>query len=70
MFPILLRMSGMNWFFLDFSFSNSSISSGGYSVVVKTVYNILMRKTAAPIAKAIFTDMGTTPCGAASLTPN
>src|SRR5690606_17020859 len=50
--------------------SKASISSGGYSVVLNTVYRILNKKTNAPIANAIFTDMGTTPMGAASLTPS
>src|SRR5690554_7160368 len=69
-FPILFRISLKNLFFLARSFSKASISSGGYSVVLNTVYRILNKKTNAPMAKAILTDMGTTPEGAASLTPN
>src|SRR5690606_41780954 len=60
-FPILFRISLKNLFFLARSFSKASISSGGYSVVLNTVYRILNKNTNAPMVKAILTDMGTTP---------
>ena len=60
----------MNLFFSDCSFSNASISSGGYSDVVIIVYNTLTKNTKAPMAKATLTDGGTTPDGAELLKPN
>ena len=44
-------------------------SSGGYSEVVKIVYNILVKKTKAPTPNATLTDIGTTPGAATELTP-
>src|SRR5690606_30155159 len=69
-FPILFPISARKLFFLARSFSKASMSSGGYSEVLNTVYRILNIKTNAPMAKAILTDIGTTPEGAASLTPS
>ena len=56
----------------EFSFFialKASISFGGFSFVVKTVYKILIKKTKAPIPNAIFTDSGNIPGAASSENP-
>ena len=68
--PIFSRISVMNLFFFAFSFLKASIFSGGYSEVVKIVYNTLAKNTNPPMAKATLTDIGTTPEIAELLTPN
>src|SRR6056300_1966655 len=72
MFPIFFPTSRRVLIKPDFSFCsalNASISSGGYSSVVKTVYRMANKNIAAPIPKATFTDIGTTPGAASLLTP-
>ena len=51
-------------------FSNFFVFSGGYSSVLKTVYNIDDKKTKLPIEKATFTDIGTIPASDSLLTPS
>ena len=57
----------------EFSFFmalKASMSFGGISLVVRTVYKILIKKTKAPIPNAIFTESGNTPASASSEKPS